>query len=657
MRALIALLLLALSLSMSYAQDDPPPWADQQQRLISAHLPKNKFSALTASMSIDGNLAAVGTYYSTEQWIGLGAVVIFERSGEFWTEQAFILPPVEDRVNDYQFGLFVELSGDYLGVVAHATNDPGWFPDRPQNALYIYKRNGQDWLLEAKFMRIPDMNGSYISGGFRFVGGKLFIPTYRKLNFSRSNNTEVAGYVYERVEGVWSLSETIFRPDIPELSAIKNWGASLLNNGNVLAITTYRGQGYTFRRTAEGWQLSGTIQPPNIPPTDNFHWDFDWYSIHINDPGDNAVVYWEMQDNCEIFVDCQGIDIYHLDESGWHLEHRAFTIGTLGAITIHNDTVVLGSATMTWTNAQSSSIIFNRVDGRWIKQSTLAVYEPPTKDMLQLGASYAVQTDGTYVLTTLEWWDMDHNPDQMSSSAVYAIKIPGVNQDAPQTVGKANAALLSVPPASDAVREIGSSDYASVNVSLKTRPTQKVILQLSTNGSALLDVGGTASQVINITFTRKNWNVPRPVRVRLAPGQSGPLSAVIREKVIDGSAFEYKLVRPLSVRVEVPGLTFALDTPAPDAVFTNDAPVTFTWRPYSLATRYVVKLKRTGSTRLFRYPVDPAAACTLDLCSLTLDRAALPRGTAFKWHVVAQDQPAAFSRATTWRKFTFTPPQ
>jgi hypothetical protein len=643
MRALIALLLFVLSLSTSYAQEEEPPWVDQQQRLISAYMPKNKFGA--DSMDMDGNLAVIGTTVnSAEYYWGMGVVVIFERTGEHWAEQTFLLPPEEDRIDDTGFGRTVDVHGDYLAVYAYNKSRPGTDPTIPENTVYVYKRNGDIWDLETK---ITSMLGAYPSMNISLVGDTLFVEPIRWFIPGAPDVSSIAGYIYERIDGIWTYTETITRPEEAEPVEAYRLQADLLNDGNRLAIYDGDRTTYTFNRTPEGWGSPHIIQPP----AEDLGKRFNFYEILFNDRGDNAVVFWQFR-NCHN-PNCSGLNIYHFDGTEWQLEKRE--LGTSAGAKIHNDTVVFANYTYySPTRLPTSSTIFTRIDGQWVKQSTLAIYELPTQNREHMSAINVVETDGVYVITGVSWW----NPETIEGGrALYAIKIPGVNQDAPQTVAKANTTLLSVPPALDAIRETGSSDYAIINVSLKTRPTQKVILQLSTNGSALLDVGGPASQILNLTFNRKNWNVPRPVRVRLAPGQSGPLSAVIRERVIDGSALEYKLVKPLSVRVSVPGLVFAPESPAADVILPDNSPVTFTWRPYSLATRYVVKLKRVGSTRQFKFPADPAATCTVDLCTLTLDRTALPKGTAFKWRVVAQDQPAAYQRATPWRKFTLTAPQ
>lgn len=124
-------------------------------------------SAFGFSVSISGTYAIVGAPFQVVLPIlnNIGAAYIFKRNGENWVLQNKIPPPV-----GRSFGLFgwsVAISTTYA-VVGEAN----------KNSAYIYKRDGENWTLQStfsndwRFGESVSISGDYISIGT--VGGSIF---------------------------------------------------------------------------------------------------------------------------------------------------------------------------------------------------------------------------------------------------------------------------------------------------------------------------------------------------------------------------------------------------------------------------------------------------------------------------------------------------
>lgn len=648
MRLLIAFLMLTVSLTVSVAQEEEPPWAGMQQQLIPLGLPIGPWnSTFISHFALNGDTAFVSKADSSHSgYSALGVVTVFRRIDGNWIQQESILPPEEDRRNYLLFGRQLSTDGDYLTIAAQECFKIPIMPHvcTSHTRVYIYRRNGLEWVLDGKILDIPDIAGEHVVPDGVFVAGETVVVNgsrkYREPDFDFDIEGDI--FFFNRIDGIWTLTNTLL--DEPSNNRKWNRAVGLSQDGNSLLLLNMYWM-HIFRQTDAGWELSALIKAPyrGRPPL-----------AALNDRGDTAAVLWSWGDQPDRGPQ-YALYIYHFNGSEWELVyttpklwHEPTTIAFTG------DTLAVGSGHLHYEDSLSVARVYREIDGQWKQYSVLPIYRTPLPDEWIVGEGSMMAIDGDYVLTNMHI----AYPDASDSYEIWALTIPGVEQDVPQTVGGQNTPnALPLPDAPSDYRDAAPSDYSVFHAALKTRPTKSVKLRLTTNGDALLDVGGVASTSLTLKFTRDNWNIPQEVRVRLAPNQWNAPSTIVREEIVGESAHEYKLIKAAKVRVNVPPTAFVPESPTADAILPNDAPVTFTWRPYSLATHYVVKLERIGGTRVLKVPVDPAAACTVDLCTLTLDRAALPKGKALKWRVVAQDQPAAYQRATPWRRFTFIAPQ
>ena len=229
------------------------------------------------ALSADGNTLAVAAYWEASAATGIngdqednslrlaGAVYIFTRSGETWSQQAYLKASNtgnasrEDGIIDGdQFGTSLAISGDgntvAVGAVAEDSNASGFDGDEADDsaqsagAVYVFTRTGTTWAQQA-YVKAPtpaeftngDMFGYAV--GLNDDGNTLAVSVYDEGGSSRGVNEAVdgggrgsgAGYVFARTGETWS-EEAYLKSPIAEGN--DSWGISLAlsADGNTLAL-------------------------------------------------------------------------------------------------------------------------------------------------------------------------------------------------------------------------------------------------------------------------------------------------------------------------------------------------------------------------------------------------------------------------------------
>lgn len=139
------------------------------------------------SVDISGDYAAVASLRTDH-------VFVYKREGEQWVEQVRLSPP--DGAGGIFFGRSLSLDGDFLMVGAHLDRTLG----ESAGAVYIYRREGDEWLLDAKLTASDgaafDRFGTSIaiSGDFAIVGA---------VGSEGAVENTGGAYVYRREDGHW----------------------------------------------------------------------------------------------------------------------------------------------------------------------------------------------------------------------------------------------------------------------------------------------------------------------------------------------------------------------------------------------------------------------------------------------------------------------
>jgi trimeric autotransporter adhesin len=248
-------------------------------------------AAFGTSVAVAGRTVAVGALNAASS----GAVYIFQRSGNGWSQQTVVTPSNPDVCRG--FGHSVALSGDTLAVAAprepsSSTGVNGEQIDSAAplaGAVYVFQRVGSTWMqqayVKASNTGAEDFFGWSIAlaGNILAVGAPGERSNAKGINGDQSNNslfTAGAVYVLERTGAVWTHHSYI---KASNTRALTNFGWSVAVSDDTLAVgalnessaamgvngdesnDTMLGAGavYAFQRLQNRWHQAAYIKASN----------------------------------------------------------------------------------------------------------------------------------------------------------------------------------------------------------------------------------------------------------------------------------------------------------------------------------------------------------------------------------------------------------
>jgi hypothetical protein len=242
-------------------------WTQQGSKLIGggAAAPTNTGQGWSVALSADGNIAAIGALFDNEN---AGAVWIFTRAGEVWTEQAKLI--ATGNAGPARLGISVALNNDGTTLVAGGSEDNTNGPFPGFGAVWVFTRNGTVWTQQG-----PKLVGTGATGPYPPQQG-------RSIALSADGNTVVIGgpsdnegmgaaWVFTRTAGVWTqqgpklaANDAVFDPRI---SAQQGYSVAISDDGNIALIggrgdnqgedRVGAGAVWYFTRTAGVWTQQG----------------------------------------------------------------------------------------------------------------------------------------------------------------------------------------------------------------------------------------------------------------------------------------------------------------------------------------------------------------------------------------------------------------
>ena len=288
----------------------------------------------SAANSIDGNQADNSIPHA-------GAVYIFTRAGNTWTQQAYVkasntgsAPPGDGD----QFGYSIALSGDgnrlAVGAIDEDSAAQGIDGDQQDNsqptsgAVYVFTRNGGTWAQEAY------AKGSHVEGrdlfGFsvalNFSGDTLVAGAFdesgasRTINGPHDNDAGGSGalFVFTRQDGAWS-EQAYIKGSRNEESDQMGYAVDISDDGNTIAVgvgdeacltpginppgcaadrpaiggaNIWVGAAYVFVRNGAAWAEQAFIKANNPRPYNSFG-----SKLALSGDGDTLAVGAYLEDN------------------------------------------------------------------------------------------------------------------------------------------------------------------------------------------------------------------------------------------------------------------------------------------------------------------------------------------------------------------------
>lgn len=234
----------------------------------------------SGSMGVNGGQASESALQS-------GAAYVFVRSGDTWTQQAYLKASNTGAYDS--FGWSVAISGDTIVVGAHqedsaATTVNGSGSNNSASnsgAAYVFQRSGTVWTqqayLKASNAGAADLFGSAVavSGDTVVVGANRESSNATGINGDGSGNgafNSGAAYVFHRIGTNWSQQAYLKASDT---AASAEFGSAVAIDGERLVVGApladgYRGAMYVFSRSLAAWSQQARVTSSNAAPDARF---------------------------------------------------------------------------------------------------------------------------------------------------------------------------------------------------------------------------------------------------------------------------------------------------------------------------------------------------------------------------------------------------
>jgi len=308
-------------------------WA-QQHYIKASHTELNQDFGYSVALSRDGNTLAVGARTESSGATGIGgdpadtsapyagAVFVFARDGDSWTQQAYIKAS-NTNSNDF-FGFSVALSADgntlAVGANLEMGGSPGVNGDQADNsvlqagAVYVYIRSDGVWTHQAYIKAsIPGKLDHFAFVTLSADGNTLAVGAPDEASIAMGINGDQtddsapsagAVYVYTRSDNTWTQQAYIKASNAP-FCGYFGMSVSLSADGNMLIVgadlevsnakgingnqwdysAPTAGAAYLFTRTSGTWVQKAYIKASNTKEDDAFG-----FSVAISDDGNTLAV-------------------------------------------------------------------------------------------------------------------------------------------------------------------------------------------------------------------------------------------------------------------------------------------------------------------------------------------------------------------------------
>jgi FG-GAP repeat protein len=322
---------------------------------------------LGRSVSLDGDTVVVGAAGAD---IGgaesQGAVYVFVRSGDTWTQQAKLT--ASDGAAGDEFGFAAAISGDTIVAGARFAAIDGI---NGHGAVYVYVRSGDTWTEQAKFF--ADDGAAFDEAGFSVaIDGDTAL-----VGSPFANGSQGKTYVFTRSGIAWSPQATLAADDG---APFDRFGLALAVLGDTAIVGSpsaaigangYQGAAYVYTRDAGAWDLETKLTAGDGAA-------FDEFGVSVALDGDTAVVGAHFADIGQISG--QGAAYAFVRDAGtWSEQGKLVSDdGFFGdefgiSVAVSGDTAAIGAmfADGGGVENEGEAYIFERAGGAWSQAAKL----------------------------------------------------------------------------------------------------------------------------------------------------------------------------------------------------------------------------------------------------------------------------------------------
>ena len=336
-----------------------------------------------------------------------------------------VSPPVADQKSYAQFGIDVDIYGNYAVIGASGVNN-GTILNT--GAVYVYKKSTTGaWLQVAKLYASDSQSGAYFGVSVAIHGNYIVVGSPAKTVSGFSG----AGKIYVFVKGTgdswteqtnFTKTGTIATNDYfgynVDISTTTASGPAIIAGCPYADIGgTDRGAAFTYRFNGTTWVYVQTLIPIDVAVSDYFG-----YNVTID--GDYCAVSAPYQDNTTSYLDVGAIYIFVSGGGVWTQQQKLSagypTSSLLGfSLDLEGDKLAAGAPLATpYSNTTAQVSVYQRSGATWSTLTNLYLYQGQGFDVKNdFGISVAL--DGGNLLISLPAGYISHS----GSSTSYSYKM------------------------------------------------------------------------------------------------------------------------------------------------------------------------------------------------------------------------------------------
>ena len=328
------------------------------------------------AVAIDGDTALVGQYHGLNPGGPPGSVIVFQRSGSSWTEQAVLV--ASDGLSSDHFGFAVDLNGDTAVVGAWSDDHAGGLD---AGAVYVFTRSGSTWTEEAKLTASDATSGDHFGYAVSLSGDYLAIGAQGVAGHRG------AAYVFVRNGDSWQEQEKLTASDADQGAAFGNAlavaGSTVVigaPSDNLAGLATHAGSTYVFDWNGSTWTETAKLTAPTPAHDDGF-------GVVVDLDGDTLAVGCGWDDHAG-GAEAGSAHVYTRSGSSW--SHQATLVASDAesgayfglALALDTDLLVVGAP---WDDTAGglqacSAYVFARSGSNWIEQAKLLGSDSAAED-------------------------------------------------------------------------------------------------------------------------------------------------------------------------------------------------------------------------------------------------------------------------------------
>ncbi len=229
-----------------------------------------KDDAFGQSLALSGNILIIGTPRDDDNGKDTGSVYVFTRIGASWHQQAKLT--ADDGADGDLFGISVALSGDTILVGADLHDEIA--PNA--GAVYVYKRSGNSWSQQAK-LTAADGGETDIFGVRVALFGDTALISARRDDDDIMGVDAGSAYVFVRSGTTWHQQEKLTAPD--GTADDRFGRSVALFGDTALVGAMFRddkgensGSVYLFKRKGKSWVYKAKLTAADGAADDVFGW-------------------------------------------------------------------------------------------------------------------------------------------------------------------------------------------------------------------------------------------------------------------------------------------------------------------------------------------------------------------------------------------------